>query len=56
MEEQTLRATVRDLEEELFKLRLQNETHQLDNPIMLRKVRRDIARCRTILKERARNG
>ncbi len=52
MEEQALRETLRDLEEELFKLRLQNATHQLENPILVRKVRRDIARCRTVLKER----
>ena len=52
MDEPTLLATLRELEEELFKLRLQNSTHQLDSPIMVRKVRRDIARCRTILKER----
>jgi large subunit ribosomal protein L29 len=55
MDEATLRATVRDLEEELFKLRLQNSTHQLDSPITVRKVRRDIARCKTILKERERH-
>ncbi len=56
MDEATLRATVRELEEELFKLRLQNVTHQLDSPITVRKVRRDVARCKTILKERERNG
>jgi large subunit ribosomal protein L29 len=56
MDDATLRATMRDLEEELFKLRLQNATHQLDSPITVRKVRRDIARCKTILKERERNG
>ena len=56
MELGTLRQTVRELEEELFKLRLQNATHQLENPIMVRKVRRDVARCRTILRERERHG
>ncbi|MFN2432870.1 MAG: 50S ribosomal protein L29 [Gemmatimonadota bacterium] len=52
----TLQATVRDLEEELFKLRLQNVTHQLESPILIRKLRRDVARCRTILKERESDG
>lgn len=52
LELQTLRETVRELEEELFKLRLQNVTHQLDNPIMVRKVRKDVARCKTILREK----
>lgn len=56
MEEQALRETLHDLEEEFFKLRLQNATHQLENPILVRKVRRDIARCKTILKERELHG
>ena len=56
MDRATLQATLRDLEEELFKLRLQNVTHQLESPILIRKLRRDAARCRTILKERETNG
>ena len=56
MDEATLMQTVRELEEELFKLRLRNTTHQLESPIQVRKVRRDIARCRTILREREANG
>jgi large subunit ribosomal protein L29 len=56
MDAAALRETLRELGEELFKLRLRNVTHQLDNPIMVRKVRRDIARCRTILKERESDG
>jgi large subunit ribosomal protein L29 len=56
MDEATLRTTLRELREELFKLRLQNVTHQLDSPITVRKVRRDVARCQTILKERELNG
>ena len=51
-----LRQTVRDLEEELFRLRLRNVTHQLESPIMIRKVRRDLARCRTVLREREIHG
>ena len=56
LELEGLRQTVRELEEELSKLRLRNATHQLDNPIMVRKVRRDVARCKTILMERERSG
>ena len=56
MDDATLMQTARELEEELFKLRLRNTTHQLESPIQVRKVRRDIARCRTILRERAANG
>jgi large subunit ribosomal protein L29 len=56
MDEASLKAALRDLEEELFRLRLRNTTHQLESPIQVRKVRRDIARCRTILKERVADG
>lgn len=40
-----------DLEEELTNLRFQKVTSQLDNPLRIRIVRRDIARLKTILKE-----
>ena len=39
--------------EELFNLRFQLATGQLDNPSMIRKVRHDIARIATVLRERA---
>jgi large subunit ribosomal protein L29 len=38
--------------EELFNLRFQSATGQLDNPARLRQVRKNIARCKTILRER----
>ncbi|GIP36266.1 50S ribosomal protein L29 [Paenibacillus sp. J2TS4] len=38
--------------EELFNLRFQLATGQLDNPTQIRKVRREIARAKTILRER----
>jgi large subunit ribosomal protein L29 len=37
-----------------FGLRMQKATQQLNNTSQLRKVRRDIARCRTVLAEKAR--
>lgn len=40
-----------DLEEELSNLRFQQVTRQLDNPLRIRQVRRDIARLKTILRE-----
>jgi large subunit ribosomal protein L29 len=40
-----------DLEEELTNLRFQKVTSQIDNPLRIRIVRRDIARLKTILKE-----
>ena len=44
------------LKEELFKLRFQHATNQLKNPIKLKGVKRDIARVRTILRERELKG
>ncbi|NLM18510.1 MAG: 50S ribosomal protein L29 [Clostridiaceae bacterium] len=40
-----------ELKEQLFKLRFQHATNQLDNPLELKMVRRDIARVKTILRE-----
>ncbi|KAA3661857.1 MAG: 50S ribosomal protein L29 [Calditrichaeota bacterium] len=40
-----------DLVEEHQNLRFQHATKQLDNPLLLRSVRRDIARIKTILHE-----
>lgn len=41
-----------DLKDELFKLRFQLATGQLDNPMRIREVRKTIARVKTILRER----
>ncbi|MCL6634686.1 MAG: 50S ribosomal protein L29 [Peptococcaceae bacterium] len=41
-----------DSKEELFKLRFQMATGQLDNPMKLKEVRRKIARVKTIIRER----
>lgn len=38
--------------EELFNLRFQLATGQLDNPSQIQKVRKDIARAKTVLRER----
>ncbi|MFZ4454399.1 50S ribosomal protein L29 [Salibacterium aidingense] len=40
------------LKEELFNLRFQLATGQLDNPARIRNVRKDIARAKTVLRER----
>lgn len=42
-----------ELEEELFGLRLRRSTGQLENPMKVRDVKRDIARFLTIQRERA---
>lgn len=41
-----------NLKNELFKLRFQSATNQLDNPLQIKSVRKDIARIKTILRER----
>ena len=41
-----------ELKAELFNLRFQLATGQLDNPMRVKAVRKDIARIQTILKER----
>jgi large subunit ribosomal protein L29 len=42
----------RDLDEELFRLRIRRTSGQLDSPALLQRVRRDIARIKTVLRER----
>jgi len=42
----------RELNEELFNLRFQQATGQLDNVMRIPQVKRDIARLKTILKEK----
>ena len=46
-----LAAKLGDLKKDLFNLRLQNATNQLDNPTRIAEVKRDIARVNTILRE-----
>jgi large subunit ribosomal protein L29 len=43
---------LREFKEELFNLRFQNATGQLDNSARLGQVRKDIARLETLLRER----
>lgn len=51
-----LRKTLNDLEEQLFKLRFQKSTGQIENPIKIREVRKDIARVMTVMTERQVGG
>jgi large subunit ribosomal protein L29 len=43
----------KDLRQELFNLRFQQATHQLENIMRIRTVRRSIARAKTVLAEKA---
>ena len=41
-----------DLKKDLFMLRMQHATNHLDNPMKIANVRRDIARVKTVLREK----
>ncbi|MCC5912596.1 MAG: 50S ribosomal protein L29 [Clostridiaceae bacterium] len=50
-----LQEKLADSKSELFNLRFQLATGQLENPLRIRNVRKDIARIKTILRERELN-
>ncbi|GAB6085490.1 50S ribosomal protein L29 [Alkaliphilus crotonatoxidans] len=52
MTEVELNQKLNDLKGELFNLRFQLATGQLENPLTIRNVRRDIAKVKTIIRER----
>ncbi|MBE6903256.1 MAG: 50S ribosomal protein L29 [Ruminococcaceae bacterium] len=43
---------LKDLKQNLFILRFQHATNQLDNPLKLAAIKKDIARVKTILREK----
>ena len=45
-----------ELKSELFKLRFQHATNQLENPMKLKDVKKSIARIKTIMRERELKG
>ena len=45
-----------EVAEELFRLRLRKSTGQLENPMLVRRLRRDLARLKTIQRERVLRG
>ena len=47
-----LRRTETELAEQLFKLRFQRATGQIENPVKIRLVRHDIARVNMVLSQR----
>jgi large subunit ribosomal protein L29 len=55
LSDQELHEKLKQLKAELFNLRFQHATMQLENPMRIRQVKRDIARVHTILTERARS-
>ena len=51
MSGEELQTKLQDLKKDLFNLRLQHATNQLDNPIRIAEVKMDIARVKTIIRE-----
>ena len=51
MSAEELSAKLLDLKKDLFQLRLQHATNQLDNPIRIAEVKKAIARVKTIIRE-----
>ena len=47
-----LASRIRELEEERFRLRFRSATEPLEDPLRLRVIRKDIARLKTVLRER----
>ncbi|SIS71498.1 50S ribosomal protein L29 [Alicyclobacillus vulcanalis] len=52
LSDEELKARIDGLKDELFNLRFQLATGQLENPMRIRQVRKDIARAKTILRQR----
>ena len=50
-----LEAKLQDLKKDLFMLRMQHATNQLDNPLKIAAVKKDIARIKTIIREKETN-
>ena len=52
LSESELQLKLKDLKEELFQLRFQLAINQLDNPMRISAVKKDIARVKTMLRQR----
>ncbi|HSW35091.1 MAG TPA: 50S ribosomal protein L29 [Candidatus Limnocylindrales bacterium] len=55
LNEQELKDKVKELKDELFNLRFQLATGQLENVMRIKEVRRGIARVKTVIRERERS-
>ena len=53
MTAEELDAKLGDLKKDLFNLRLQHATNQLDNPKKIADVKHDIARVKTVIRQKA---
>ena len=51
-----LQSRAKELEDQLFRMRLQQSMGQLDAPLKLRFTRRDLARIKTVITQKQRNA
>jgi len=56
MTDQQISDRLRELQEERFRLRFRAATQELENPSLTKTIRRDIARLKTIARERELQG
>ena len=52
MTEVELNAELEKMKKELFNLRFQHVTGQLENPVQMRELKKDIARVKTLIREK----
>lgn len=52
LNEEELKKQLHDHKDELFRLRFQLATQQLENPMRIREVRKNIARTQTVIRQR----
>ena len=52
MSVEQLNEKLTSLKKDLFFLRMQHATNQLDNPLKIRETKRDIARVKTVIREK----
>ena len=56
MTDAEIRERIEEIQEELFKLRFRSATQALENPTLIRTLRRDMARLKTVQTERSSAG
>ena len=56
MTDEQLLSTLKEFKSELFALRFRHEIGQLDNPMQINLLKKDIARVKTIIRERNLNA
>ena len=52
MDVESLRAKTQEIDDQLFRMRIQKSMGQLDAPLKVRHVRRDLARVKTLLRQK----